>query len=186
VGYAGGTKKSPTYETIGDQVECVEVLFDPKVVTYDELLAVFWKSHDPTNRPYANQYTSLILASDTAQAAAAKASAKRYEKATGNRVLTRIDKLTRFYPAEDYHQKYYLRQDRVLAKEFRAIFGDDQEALRDSTSAARVNGYIAGYGENISAGEGLDSLGLSGKGRAYLVSKIDEGAFAGACAIVSP
>ena len=54
---------------IGDQVETVEVLFDPEVVSYEELLALFWKSHDPTARPYARQYASLVLVSDDEQLA---------------------------------------------------------------------------------------------------------------------
>ncbi len=100
----------------------------------------------PTSRPYARQYLSLVLASDDAQLAAARASAKRYEKDNKTTVLTSVEKLGRFYPAEDYHQKYYLRQDRLLARDLRSKLGEDETAVRESTAAARVNGYVAGDG----------------------------------------
>ena len=156
------------------------------MVSYEELLALFWKSHDPTARPYARQYASLVLASDDEQLAAARASAQRYERDTGDKVLTQIEKRGRFYPAEDYHQKYYLRQDRALAQEFRAMYGEDQEAFRDSTAAARVNGYVAGYGTKAQLEGEADALGLGEKARSELLSRVSDGASAAGCVIESP
>jgi len=186
VGYAGGTTDSPTYDAIGDHVESVEVLYDPKVVTYDELLDLFWRSHDPAGKPYVNQYSSLILTTSDAQASAAQASAARYEQARGHKVATRIEKVGRFYPAEDYHQKYYVRQDQTLSREFRTVFGEDQTALRDSAAAARLNGYVAGYGTPAQLAEEIDSLGLSLKAREYLRSRVGDGTASGACAVTAP
>jgi len=183
VGYAGGSKTSPTYDEIGDHVECVEVLFDPSVISYEELLDVFWESHDPYLRPYANQYSSLILAADKSQLAAARGSVARVERADGRRVPTRVETLVRFYPAEDYHQKYYLRQDRALAREFHSMFGDDQEAMRDSSAAARVNGYIAGYGSAEQLQAEIDRLGLTEEGALELTTAVDESSGGSGCAI---
>jgi len=186
VGYAGGTKASPTYDAIGNHVESVEVTYDPEVVSYDQLLALFWKSHDPSANPYANQYSSLILVTDDSQLAHAKASAHAYEETSGDKVLTRIERFTRFYPAEDYHQKYYLRQDRTLARAFHAMFGDDQVAFRDSAAAARINGYVSGYGTKAQLAREIGSLGLAEKARAYLAARVKSEGPSAACATVSP
>jgi len=69
-----------------------------------------------------------------------------------------------FWPAEDYHQKYYLRQTPALLREFARMYPDDAD-LRDSTAAARVNGYLGGAGPPA---EALDRLGLSPEGQRYL------------------
>ena len=183
VGYAGGESESPTYEAIGDHVECVEVLYDPKVVSYDELLGVFWKSHDPSGRPYTNQYSSVALTTTPAQLAEARESAERYEAASGTRVATRIEPLSRFYPAEDYHQKYYLRQDPTLGREFKAMFGADEQAFRDSAAAAKVNGYISGDGTPAQLAARIGALGLTETATAYLQERVSDGAAAAACAI---
>jgi len=183
VGYAGGAKESPTYEAIGDHVESVEVLYDPEVVSYDELLDVFWESHDPSGRPYTNQYSSIVLAASDAQLATARESARRYEVANGKSVATRIEPLSRFYPAEDYHQKYYLRQDATLAREFKAMFGADEQAFRDSAAAAKVNGYISGDGgpEQLAAVTG--ALGLAEKATGYLQERVSDRAATQGCAV---
>jgi len=87
----------------------------------------------------------------------------------GRRLATRIEPLKRFWNAEDYHQKYYLRNERALAADFRAMFGADEAAFQESTAAARVNGYVAGDGESSRLASELDTLGLSETGRARLL-----------------
>jgi methionine-S-sulfoxide reductase len=183
VGYAGGTKESPTYESIGDHSEVVEVDFDPKVITYAELLDIFWKAHDPAARPYSRQYSSLVLAHDDAQLAAAKASAKRYQRATGRTVLTRIEKLDRFYLAEDYHQKHDLRSDPALMAEFAAMYPDGR-AFVNSTAAARVNAYAAGLGSPGQLAREIGDFGLSSGGAKRVADAI--GAGEAACPLPTP
>jgi len=117
VGYTGGTTVNPTYEDVctgrTGHAEAVEVTFDPAVISYDQLLDVFWSTHDPTtpNRQgpdVGEQYRSAIFYHDDAQEAAARASKERMEKsgAFKSKIVTQIEPATAFYQAEEYHQQY--------------------------------------------------------------------------------
>jgi peptide-methionine (S)-S-oxide reductase len=117
-GYAGGTKPNPTYEQVCSgrtgHAEVVQLEYDPGAVSYEELLEIFWKAHDPTtlNRQGADvgtQYRSVILCHDDAQREAAEKSKKALEASGRFRdpVVTEIIPLETFYPAEAYHRKYY-------------------------------------------------------------------------------
>lgn len=117
VGYTGGTVPNPTYEDVCSyrtgHAEAVEVTYDPAKVSYDDLLAVFWESHDPTqlNRQgwdIGTQYRSAIFFLDPEQEAAAKTSKGRLEQSRRFRkpVVTEITQASTFYPAEEYHQQY--------------------------------------------------------------------------------
>jgi peptide-methionine (S)-S-oxide reductase len=89
-----------------------------------------------------------------------------------------------FYPAEDYHQKYHLRQDAVLIRYFNAIYPASEDFI-SSTAAARVNGYAGGYGTPEVLEKELDSLGLSEAGKDRLREIADRGLVPG-CALVKP
>jgi len=170
VGYAGGTTPTPTYRRIGDHTESFEVDFDPTVVGYEDLLQLFWSAHDPTSGSYSTQYASRILAHDEHQLAIARASRDRLEAVLRRPVLTRIELLDRFYPAEDYHQKYRLRNTAQLMREFRAMYPAESDFVA-STAAARVNGYLDGAGACDQLTLELDRLGLSESSAAYLQSR---------------
>ena len=117
VGYTGGTTRSPTYEDVCSgrtgHAEAVEVTFDPKVVSYEELLRVFWETHDPTqlNRQgldRGTQYRSAIFFSGDEQEVSAR-SALSDESRSGRHsqpVVTEVSLLGAFWVAEDYHQQY--------------------------------------------------------------------------------
>ena len=141
-------------------------------MTYEDLLVLALDSHNPTLPPYKMQYASLVLTHDDAQLVTARDIAERVEALLGRKLATRIAPLKRFYLAEDYHQKYHLRQNRTLMAEFRAMFGADEEAFRESTAAARVNGYVAGDGTKAQLGSEIDLLGLSPKGRSELIGRM--------------
>lgn len=115
-GYAGGDMPDPNYKEVcsGDtgHAEAIQIEFDPKKVSYERLLEVFWAAHDPTtlNRQGADtgtQYRSIILYQDEAQKKAAEKSKAEAQKEFAGKIVTEIKPLTKFYPAEGYHQDYY-------------------------------------------------------------------------------
>lgn len=117
-GYSGGLTKYPTYEQVSTgetgHAEVIHVTFDPNVITFKELLEVFWKTHDPTtlNRQgpdYGTQYRSAIFYHNETQKELAEEYKKKLEaaKAFKRPIVTEITAFKVFYPAEDYHQNYY-------------------------------------------------------------------------------
>ena len=169
VGYAGGTKNDPTYRSMGDHTECFQVDFDPAEVSYEDLLELFWTAHDPTRPAFKAQYASLVLAHDDEQLETAKASAERLAVLLKRPIATRIDRFDRFWMAEDYHQKYYLRSDRKLFSEMRAAYAKDEDFVA-STAAAKINGYLYGSGSCVQLDEDLPGLGLSPEAGEHLRS----------------
>jgi len=115
-GYAGGDKANPSYEEVSSgttgHAEVVQVTFDPSVITYQQLLDIFWEVHDPTtlNRQgpdEGTQYRSLILYANDEQKRLAEASKAAAQKKFSGPLTTEISPLKTFYPAEDYHQSYF-------------------------------------------------------------------------------
>jgi peptide-methionine (S)-S-oxide reductase len=117
VGYAGGTLKKPTYEDVctdkTGHAEAVELTYDPQKITYEQLLNVFWETHDPTtiNRQgpdVGTQYRSVIFYHSPEQKALAEQSKKKLDESGKYRkkIATEIIQATIFYPAEEYHQQY--------------------------------------------------------------------------------
>lgn len=105
VGYAGGKKKNPSYHNLGDHTETVEITFDPKIISFEELLKHFWKQHDPTVQE-VTQYKSVIFYQNEEQKKLAEKSKQEAEKKLGRKIVTEIIKAGTFYQAEEYHQKY--------------------------------------------------------------------------------
>lgn len=159
VGYAGGTTPDPTYKTIGDHTETVEIDFDPSRVSYADLLDVFWSAHRPTSRPFSRQYMSAILTHDDGQLRLAEESRDRLAAAIGT-IYTRIEPLDTFYMAEEYHQKYRLRNAPALFREMRGYYPDADD-FRDSTAAARLNGFLDGNGDCSELEAEIEGYGLS-------------------------
>ena len=121
-GFAGGTTANPTYEQVctgqTGHAEAIQIIYNPATVSYNQLLDLFWRAHDPTtlNRQGADQgtqYRSIILTSSPEQMAEAEASKKKAQTQFPDPIVTEIKPLTSFYPAEAYHQDYYkLNKDR--------------------------------------------------------------------------
>lgn len=117
-GYSGGHVKNPTYEQVCEKntghAEAIEIVYDPKVISYDELLEVFWQTHDPTtlNRQgndVGPQYRSVVFYHNEQQKEKAEHYKTELDKsgAFAKPIVTAVEPFKNFYPAEDYHQNYY-------------------------------------------------------------------------------
>jgi methionine-S-sulfoxide reductase len=160
VGYAGGSKRNPTYHDLGSHSETIQIDYDPNQITYEELLDVFWNSHSPTSRSFSRQYASIIFAHDEEQRQLAMETKAREAEERGRTIHTEIADYTEFWRAEDYHQKYRLRHVKDLWEAFKRMYPDFDD-LVDSTAAARVNGYVGGHGTREQLEDEIGRLGLS-------------------------
>jgi peptide-methionine (S)-S-oxide reductase len=133
-GYAGGKKKNPTYEEVSagttGHTEVVQVTYDPKKITYEKLLDVFWRNVDPLtpNRQFCDvgsQYRTAIFYHDENQKRLAEESKKALSKRFKEPIVTEIVRAAEFYPAEDYHQDYYTKNP-LRYKLYRYNCGRDQ------------------------------------------------------------
>ncbi len=118
-GYIGGGVVNPTYRQVcgGDtgHAEAIRIRFDPALISYDDILDIFFHVHDATqlNRQgndIGTQYRSAIFPHSAAQETAARAAIARAQKDSGRPIVTTIEPLATWYPAEDYHQEYFTRE----------------------------------------------------------------------------
>ena len=120
-GYAGGSTEDPTYEQVSSgatgHAEAVQITFDPQQITYQALLDIFWHTHNPTTpnqqgADMGSQYRSVIFYQDQEQKQIAEKSQREFDESEAypNPAVTQIVPLHKFYPAEQYHQKYYQSQ----------------------------------------------------------------------------
>ncbi len=134
-GYTGGTVANPTYKQVTAKTtghaEVVQIVYDPAKVSYEQLLATFWRSIDPTTKDrqfcdVGSPYRTAIFANDDAQLAAAKASLAALDKSKPFKepIVTTIERAGAFYPAEDYHQDYY-KKNQLRYQYYRSSCGRD-------------------------------------------------------------
>ena len=144
-GYIGGKKANPTYQEVSagstGHTEAVQVVYDPKKISYEKLLDVFWHNIDPTQKDaqfcdQGTQYRSGIFYHDADQKRLADASRAALEKSKPFKgaIVTEITQASTFYPAEDYHQDYYTKNP-VRYKYYRSGCGRDSR-LKDLWGAA--------------------------------------------------
>lgn len=121
-GYAGGTLPNPTYKQVCSRqtghAEVVQITFNPKVISFPDLINVFWSVHDPTtlNRQGSDvgeQYRSVIFYHDEKQKREAEKSKLEARKIWKDPIVTQIVPFTSFYPAEDYHKDYFAKNPQV-------------------------------------------------------------------------
>jgi peptide-methionine (S)-S-oxide reductase len=161
VGYAGDTgKEDPTYYDLGNHAETIQIDYDPAILSYEQLLTVFWNSHNATLQSWSQQYGSIVFYHSDEQRELAEEMKNRIEAASGKKLYTEIVPFTGFYLAEAYHQKYLLQQNREFLEGYKSIYPDTDEFV-NSTAVTRVNGYLGGYGTVRALQEEIDKLGLS-------------------------
>ncbi len=143
---------------MGDHTEAIQLDFNPDIISYGELLEIFWGNHCPEFRAPSKQYASIIFYHNKEQEELAYRSKEKAERA---KVLhTTIVPFDSFYMAEAYHQKYYLQLTREIMSELSKSYSDFRELVA-STAAARINGYIKGYGDIEGFNRDKERLGLS-------------------------
>ncbi len=130
-GYAGGTSDNPTYKnhSAAGHLEVAQIIYDPAVVSYSDLLETYWRTIDPTDDggqfcDRGHSYTTAVFALDDEQASLAEASKKAAQEALGKTIVTPIRGSAAFYEAEGYHQDYYKRNT-VRYKYYRWACGRD-------------------------------------------------------------
>lgn len=133
-GYDGGKQANPTYSLVSSgrthYVESVKVVYDPQVISYQQLLSKFWRSIDPTDQngqfcDKGEQYRSVIFYLNDRQRQIALQSKQAIAKQLGTTIYTDVIASTEFYPAEDYHQDYYKKHS-LRYKFYRYHCGRDQ------------------------------------------------------------
>ena len=144
VGYAGGTSAAPTYQSIGDHSEAIEIDFDPEVIEYAELARMFFAWHNPCSSPWSTQYRSAAFPRNADQRRILEEAAKDVADSKGKAVKTAIEDFTSFTLAEDYHQKYRLRRIHTALEEFEAMF-PTTDAFLGSVAVTKANAYVGGY-----------------------------------------
>lgn len=121
-GYSGGTIENPTYDQVCSggtgHAESVQIKFDPSIISFEKILNIFWHTHDPTtlNRQghdVGTQYRSAIFYHDQTQKEIAEKLKKDLQKGLKEPIVTEITKYKDFYEAEEYHKKYYQRNENV-------------------------------------------------------------------------
>jgi len=135
VGYTGGHKENPTYEQVSSgttgHAEAIQLVYDPKRITYNELLEVFWHNIDPTVKDsqfcdHGNQYRTAIFYHDDEQRRLAEQSKQALtESKRFKEIFTEITEVSTFYPAEEYHQDYY-KKNPIRYKFYRYNCGRDK------------------------------------------------------------
>jgi hypothetical protein len=143
-------------------------------VSYEELLDVFWAANVAYLSSYSRQYNSIIFYHDETQKQLAEESYQKRLEERPNTVLTEIIPYQDFTLAELYHQKYYLQVEQRLMQD--ALRNHDNfEDFINSITAARLNGYVGGYGDPATLEKELASYGLSDEGEKILLEIAENG-----------
>ena len=151
---------------MGDHTETVQVDYDPQRITYAKLLDIFWKYHNPARQSRSRQYMNAIFFHNETQRRQTLASKTAVERKTGHSIKTEVIPVRSFTMAEEYHQKYILKNHHALLKEMMRIYPDPRDFV-NSTAVARLNGYTGrnGTAEQLSHETDLFGLGAYGQNR---------------------
>lgn len=174
VGYAGGTTEAPTYRNLGDHTETIEIDFNPEVLSYQKILQHFWQNHYPNRDNYkGRQYISLLYYHSESQMEAIQAIKREMEQALGEAIETEIQPYVRFTMAEERHQKYYFKGYPKALAQLQDLY-PSPEILVNSTFAARLNGFVKGYGKRAEIIAEIEDWDIDPMYRELLVKRFME------------
>lgn len=169
VGFSGGTTGSPTYRSMGDHTETVEVDFDPTLIKYEDILRHFWRNHYPNRDEYkGRQYISLLRFRGERQWETINRIKKEMEQELGEPIETDIGPFNNFILAEERHQKYYLKRYPRALEQLHEFF-PSPDLLVNSTLAARLNGFVKGFGSRASLLDEIDTWEMDSWGEKKLL-----------------
>ncbi|EPY2273017.1 peptide-methionine (S)-S-oxide reductase [Clostridium sporogenes] len=172
VGYTGGNTLFPTYNSIGDHLETVEIYYDSSKITFENLLMVFEKNHNYTTRPSLLQYNSAILYNNENEKELCLNWKKSKEEELTKEVLTKISPIEKFYYAEFYHQKYYVQLEPVIMSNLRSKFSTGNDLI-SSPLCHKLNAYLAGYGSLKELNNEIKDFNLSKDAKNRLLSIVE-------------
>lgn len=162
MGYAGG-KGIPTYTDLGWHSEAIQVDYDPNIISYDELLGLFFKYHNPTLRPFAQRVKSIIFTGNDLEAENARKRVLQLSELHGKGIFTEVKPLEKFYLAEDEHQFRYLKSEVSLYAEVMALYPTMDEQLASSV-VSKLNAAALGYIEDMSLQALIKKSSISSEG----------------------
>lgn len=172
VGYAGGTTENPTYRQMGDHTETIQIVFDPKIISYEEVLRHFWGNHYPNRDEYkGRQYISLLHYHNESQAKTIEAIKKEMEAKLDEAIETEIAAYSQFTEAELRHQKYYLKRYPKVLERLTALF-PNEHLLTLSTFAARLNGFVKGFGTREALRKEIEEWPIAAEYRNVLIEAL--------------
>ena len=155
---------------MGDHTETVDIDYDPNSTSYEQMLKLFWKHHDPTTRA-KRQYMSAIFYHDEQQEALAKKSMEEAQKIGSRSITTVIAPAEEFYDAENYHQKFMLQQHPALMTSIG--IGN----IIRSHVCTRLNGYVSGNGKTSDFDQEYEKLGINEKMSDYIRNQMTKNRF---------
>lgn len=174
VGFAGGTTPAPTYRKMGDHTETVHIEFDPETISYEEVLKHFWRNHYPNRDEYkGRQYISMLHVYSPEQEAVIRKVKREMEQELSEPIETEIVPFRSFTPAEERHQKYYLKRYPKTLEQLTDLFSTEEQ-LRSSTFAARLNGFVKGFGNREALLAEIEGWPLADEDRRLLKNKLSE------------
>lgn len=164
VGFAGGNTANPTLLRPGNHAQVVEIHFDPMVVTFQQLLHIFWGSHDGTETGLVSHWSLILVVHDGQRRRAASFLSLQQAKIR-QRIATRILPMTEFHEAELKYQRYFLQQNRVLLRQFSAW---PTQRFVNSWRTTKINSVLAGHGTAHDLSRHVGKMGLDKSGIAEL------------------
>ena len=177
VGYAGGATQHPSYHQLGDHREAVEVTFNPQVISYEELLDVFWRGQPIRLPPDPNPRVHLaVMPSGEWQTQAVADDLIELRRQKRGKVQVDVLPNANFWPAEPLHQKFYLQRGHgELVQELAAGF-PDLDSFLTSTAATKLNAWLTPMGHQENLHQAAQELGIQVKTLRDLFEKRDHSA----------